>query len=232
MKSCIKLTAWVSRRLEFGHGEDSEPQQKGKLQNTLLIFLPAKGGRPTLQKRKREEFLPSHACALSLAVFLFYYGFLITFISPCFHTYIHHTHILSTLSFFLYSQQNDTRTIKMTRPADTNPLRNSSQAGEYAPFSIWSVLKSDLSCKKQASLYRIDEWQSCAWLVNDSCLHKSKTISDWRFKWNSKCQQRGWVNHLNGNTIRLLAFAAVRRAASHCGVFNNSLRSLKRCHSW
>lgn len=32
MKSCIKLTAWVSQRLVSGCREDSQPQQKGKLQ--------------------------------------------------------------------------------------------------------------------------------------------------------------------------------------------------------
>lgn len=54
-------------------------------------------------------------------------------------------------------------------------LSNSSWAGKYvAPFSIWSVLKSDLSCKEPALFCRIDDWQTCALLQNDSRLRKSK----------------------------------------------------------
>lgn len=134
MKSCIKLTAWVSRRLVFGHGEDSEPQQKGKLPSNLP---PLRGGRPTLQKRKRKEYLPSHTSPAHVTLFLFlllliWISFLWWFSDHSHQPLLPHIHpslphfVHFTLSFLLYAEHSDTWTIKTTWPADTNPCCSSS----------------------------------------------------------------------------------------------------------
>ncbi len=150
MKSCIKLRAWVSRRLVFGHGEDSEPQQKDKLQ-TASNLPPSQRRQANSEERGRISSLPHISCTKPHS-----FSYFISFL-PWFSDHIHPSapHFVHfTLSSGLHAEHDNTWTIRITwHKSLLLLLGNSSQAGECAPlFSISSVLKSDLPCKKQALL--------------------------------------------------------------------------------